>query len=69
LCSNGEVVLAMFENEWYRAHVLDAHPAGVILQFIDYGNVDIVKTDKMMQNPLDLKFDICVRDFNVDSES
>lgn len=44
----GELCIAMnsFDGMWYRARILDSAPDMTSVQFIDYGNTDVITTDK-----------------------
>lgn len=62
------MVFALFEGDWFRARVMEPHTQGTVLQYIDYGNVATVDTKEMLPMPFNMKFDICARDFVVDSK-
>lgn len=69
LFSLGEVVLAPFEEEWYRAVVLSPDERGSIVQYLDYGNMEVLKPGDIQPAPLDkFIYEIRTRDFIVDSE-
>jgi Tudor domain len=61
-------VFGLFEGEWYRARVMDPHPKGTIVQYIDYGNLATLEPTEMLPVPHDMKFDLCARDFIVESK-
>lgn len=44
----GELCIAQnsFDGLWYRAKILDSAPDMTSVQFIDYGNTDVITTDK-----------------------
>lgn len=44
----GELCIAQnsFDGQWYRARILDSAPDMTSVQFIDYGNTDVITTDK-----------------------
>lgn len=44
----GELCIAQnsFDGQWYRAKILDSAPDMTSVQFIDYGNTDVITADK-----------------------
>lgn len=44
----GELCIAQnsFDGQWYRARILDSAPDMTSIQFIDYGNTDVITSDK-----------------------
>lgn len=44
----GEMCIAQnsFDNQWYRAKILDSAPDMTSVQFVDYGNTDVITSDK-----------------------
>lgn len=65
------MVLALFENEWYRAQVIgpDADSDAYIVKYIEYGNIEAVKSSDLIPAGEAVKFEICALDFFVDSKS
>lgn len=67
--SLGEVVCALFEGEWYRGEVMGpADDGGYIVKYIEYGNIENVKPSDIMPAGDSAKFDVCGKDFFVDSK-
>lgn len=62
------MVLALYEGEWYRAHVMDANPEGIIVLYIDHGKMSIVTQRELVPAAEHLKFDVYTRDFVIDSK-
>lgn len=58
----------MFEDKWYRARVLDPTPEGIIVQYIEFGNVEMLQPNDMLPASNVLKFDVFAREFIIDSE-
>lgn len=59
----------MFENEWYRAFVVKPdHEDGIIVKYIDFGNVEVVKPSDIIPIGESLKLDVCTRDYKIESE-
>lgn len=68
-----EIVLGHFEGSYYRARVLDAAKSGIIVLFIDYGNMALLRTDEVfpISGEIDVakfSFEICSLQFIVDSK-
>lgn len=40
------IVRNSFDYQWYRARILDSAPDMTSVQFVDYGNTDVITTDK-----------------------
>lgn len=69
LYSVGEVVLGLFEGEWYRATALEIITGGdITVQFIEYGNIEDLKPEQILPCPPYLTFDVCARLYTVDSK-
>jgi Tudor domain len=61
--------LAQFEGEWYRATAYEITTGGdVIVQFIEYGNIETLKPEQILPTPSYMKFDVCARLFTVESK-
>jgi hypothetical protein len=72
LPKTNEIVLGHYNGSWYRAIVLDSDPKGVIVLFIDYGNMEILLTDEILPISNEyfidkLSFEVCSRQFIVDN--
>lgn len=65
---SNEIVLALFEGGWYRALVDDTEDNGIIVQYLEFGNLQIVSSEEVMPLPDHLKHKICARTFYVDSK-
>ncbi|XP_070497417.1 tudor domain-containing protein 1-like [Chironomus tepperi] len=72
LPKTNEIVLGQYNGSWYRAIVLDSDPKGVIVFFIDYGNMELLLTDEILPISNEyfinkLSFEVCSRQFIVDN--
>ena len=65
-----EMVIAEFEGEWYRAHVLgpDSDTKGFIVKYIEYGNIEVKEHSLIIPATEELKFEITTRDFIIESK-
>lgn len=63
-----EIILGRYDGNWHRAKVLDSKMHGVIVQFLDYGNLEILQFHDIMPITEKLTFEVCTRDFIVDSK-
>jgi hypothetical protein len=68
ILSLGELVLAKFEGEWFRAVAIDPTENGIIVQYLEYGNLSLVKKEEIIPCSPHLRFDICARDFVIESK-
>jgi len=71
--SKNEIVLGHYNGFWYRAIVLDSDPKGIIVLFIDYGNMALLLMDEILPISNEyyinkLSFEVCSRQFIVDSK-
>lgn len=55
-------------RKWARAVVLNSAVNGVIVKFIDYGNMDILEAIDVIPANKQLSYEVCVREFIVDSK-
>lgn len=54
---HGEVCLAKWENNWYRVIMIDSYgDKKPLMQFIDFGNQNLVKIENMRPMPLEFKY-------------
>jgi hypothetical protein len=52
----GTLCLGMYDEAWYRAHVLENNSSSVTVRFVDYGNVEVIDVSSEGLKPLPEKF-------------